>query len=69
MELEAKILNVDEEGKIRLSITALKMDEERGAFEEFAKQDAPKKEGAKPSPRSFGTFGDLLAKKGIGAKK
>ena len=65
-ELEAKILAVDEEGKIRLSVTALARDEERGAFEAFAKKDKP--EEGKGNPRSLGTFGDLLAKKGIGKK-
>ncbi|WP_437491769.1 S1 RNA-binding domain-containing protein [Sorangium sp. So ce1014] len=68
-EIEAKILNVDESGKIRLSISALRVDEERGQFESYAKGDRPGGAGgagdkvAKPAPRNFGTLGDLLAKK------
>jgi small subunit ribosomal protein S1 len=77
-EVETKILNVDETGKIRLSISALRADEERGQFESYAKAErsgveevadggsAPgstKKVAAKPAPRNFGTLGDLLAKK------
>jgi small subunit ribosomal protein S1 len=38
-EIEAKILNVDETGKIRLSISALRADEERGQFESYAKAE------------------------------
>jgi small subunit ribosomal protein S1 len=63
-EVESKIVRVEEDGKIRLSITALAADEERGQFEAFAKKD--KKEEAPKAPRSMGTLGDLLAKKGIG---
>ena len=69
-EVEAKILNVDESGKIRLSIAALRVDEERGQFESYAKAErsgggagAGNDKGAKPAPRNFGTLGDLLAKK------
>jgi small subunit ribosomal protein S1 len=78
-ELEAKILNIDETGKIRLSISALSVDEERGAFEAFKSSqegtpadgeaqasDSSKKpsapRNAKPTPRNFGTLGDLLPK-------
>ncbi len=34
-DIDTKILNIDETGKIRLSITALKADEERSAYEAF----------------------------------
>ncbi|UQA57410.1 S1 RNA-binding domain-containing protein [Polyangium aurulentum] len=34
-EVEAKIVGIDEQGKIRLSITAIAADEERSAFEKF----------------------------------
>jgi small subunit ribosomal protein S1 len=77
-DVEAKILNIDESGKIRLSISALGADDERGMFEAYKasqgkdKGEAPAKEGgegaprskekAKPAPRGFGTLGDLLAK-------
>jgi small subunit ribosomal protein S1 len=69
-EVEAKILAIDEEGKIRLSISALAVDEERSLYENFAKDKEKPAEGDKPkqNPRSLGTFGDLLAKKGIGKK-
>ncbi|MCC6558539.1 MAG: S1 RNA-binding domain-containing protein [Polyangiaceae bacterium] len=59
-DVEAKILSVDETGKIRLSISALKSDAERGEFEAYAKGGEKK---GKPEVRSFGTLGDLLAKK------
>ncbi|HEU4408457.1 MAG TPA: S1 RNA-binding domain-containing protein [Polyangiaceae bacterium] len=70
--IEAKVVRVDEDGKIRLSVTALRDDEEQAAFREHKKQAsseaagpaaaAPGKPGPKPPPRSFGTLGDLLAK-------
>lgn len=59
-EVEAKVLHVDETGKIRLSMSALKTDEERGEFEAYAKGDVKKN---KPEVRGFGTLGDLLSKK------
>ncbi|WP_437681642.1 S1 RNA-binding domain-containing protein [Sorangium sp. So ce131] len=68
-EVEAKILNVDETGKIRLSIAALRVDEERGQFESYAKAERSgagaggNDKAGKPAPRNFGTLGDLLAKK------
>ena len=41
-DVEAKILNIDADGKIRLSIAALGADEERGLFEAFKSgQSAP----------------------------
>ncbi len=73
-EVEAKILAVDPTGKIRLSISALGADEERGHYESFKSSQETKAEAApaeggaqqqrkeKPSPRSFGTLGDLLPK-------
>jgi small subunit ribosomal protein S1 len=75
-DVEAKILSIAEDGKIRLSFSALKQDEERASFEAYAKGEAaaegeasapagaPQKRGsAKPAPRGFGTLGDLLGKK------
>lgn len=59
-DVEAKILSIDEAGRVRLSFAALKVDAERGEFEAFAK--GSKKEQAQ-NPRGFGTLGDLLAKK------
>jgi small subunit ribosomal protein S1 len=64
-DVEAKILNIDETGKIRLSIQALKADEERGEFESFARAErtSPDAKSGKPAqPRGFGTLGDLLQK-------
>jgi small subunit ribosomal protein S1 len=74
-EIEAKILAVDESGKIRLSIAALGADDERGLFEAFKSGQTKPEEGApaaeqgkkpaakgKPEPRNFGTLGDLLPK-------
>jgi small subunit ribosomal protein S1 len=63
-EVEAKILNIDETGKIRLSIQALKADEERGEFESYARTErsGPEAKPDKPAPRGFGTLGDLLKK-------
>jgi len=73
-EVEAKILAVDETGKIRLSFAALGADDERGRFEAFKTQSAAGAEGAapaagdaaarnkeKPAPRGFGKLGDILA--------
>jgi small subunit ribosomal protein S1 len=70
-EIEVKILAIDESGKIRLSIAALKVDEERGEFEAYAQAErtSPKTAGPeKPAPRNFGTLGDLLKKSGSGAE-
>ncbi len=72
MELEAKIIKIEEDGKIRLSISALKVDEERGLYETYAKGDAKGEAkpgggqgGAKKGPpeRKIGTFGELLQQK------
>lgn len=57
-EVEAKILSIDEEGKIRLSVKALSTDTEREEFQKFSKAEA-----TKPETRGFGTLGELLAKK------
>jgi|GEM_PF-682509 small subunit ribosomal protein S1 len=67
-ELEVKILAIDESGKIRLSIAALKADEERGEFEAYAQAErtsSPKTPSGpeKPAVRGFGTLADLLPKK------
>jgi small subunit ribosomal protein S1 len=63
-QLEAKVVRIDEDGKVRLSVIALRDDEEQAAFREHKKSaDGARGEraGAKPAPRSFGTLGDLLA--------
>lgn len=61
-EVEAKIVAIDERGRIRLSVKQLAVDEERSAFESFAKK-TKKPEGGAPT-RGFGTLGDLFKKKG-----
>lgn len=73
-EVECKITKIEEDGKIRLSVTELRRDEERKDFESFKDAgDAPterKKADERPrAPRSLGTFGDLFAKSGITVAK
>jgi small subunit ribosomal protein S1 len=51
--LKAKVIEIGE-GRMRLSLRALKDDEERAHFEGFREQE---KKG--PAPHSFGTLGDL----------
>lgn len=64
-EVEAKILSIDEEGKIRLSIAALSTDDERGLYEAF-------KSGQGEGEASAGAAGEGEAKaagKGGGGAK
>lgn len=79
--VEAKILAIAEDGKIRLSIKAAKDDAERREYEAFTDRENAPAEGAEqaaakpgqpaggkkkpqtPSPKNFGTLGDLLAKR------
>jgi len=77
-ELEAKIVSIGADGKIRLSITALKTDEERADLAAYQKSEEKKQDPAVEKPvRGFGTLGDLLkgvkpaapAKGAAGAKK
>ncbi len=69
--VEAKILNIAEDGKIRLSIKAVAADAEKKDFNEYAKGGATEGGAAKgpPPQRGFGTFGDLLSKSKPAAKK
>jgi small subunit ribosomal protein S1 len=63
-EVETKIVNIDQEGKIRLSITAVARDEERSSFEKFkdtgsveaaeAGGDKPKAAEGKKAPQGAG---------------
>lgn len=58
--VEAKIIAIDDRGRIRLSVTQLAADEERKAFESYSQ----KKPDAPTAPtRGFGTLGDLLKKR------
>ncbi|HEY3815840.1 MAG TPA: S1 RNA-binding domain-containing protein [Polyangiaceae bacterium] len=59
-KLKAMVIGL-EEGKMRLSITALKDDEERKEFEGY-KGKGPGPEA--PAASGFGTLGDLLKKRG-----
>jgi small subunit ribosomal protein S1 len=62
-EIEAKVIAIDERGRIRLSIAVLGADEEHKAFEAFEQKS---KKTEKPQ---FGTLGDLLANKKRPAKR
>src|SRR5262245_45228095 len=46
-DVDAKILNIDEEGKIRLSIAALRTDDERGLYEAYKSAHAEGEAGEK----------------------
>jgi small subunit ribosomal protein S1 len=59
-KLKAMVIGL-EEGKMRLSVTAMKDDEERKEFEGF-KGKAPAADA--PATSGFGTLGDLLKKRG-----
>jgi small subunit ribosomal protein S1 len=52
-KLRAKVIEITED-RMRLSLRALKDDEERAQFEGFLRTDKPE------GNASFGTFGDLL---------
>jgi small subunit ribosomal protein S1 len=57
-KLKAKVIGL-EEGKMRLSLNAMKEDEERAEFDGFKSKEQKAPEQA----ASFGTLGDLLKKK------
>ncbi len=57
-KLKAKVIGL-EEGKMRLSLKAMKEDEERAEFDGFKR----KEQKAPEQPAGFGTLGDLLKKK------
>jgi small subunit ribosomal protein S1 len=62
-ELEAAVIAIDDRGRVRLSVTALRDAEERRAFETYAaaeKSDDTSDGGKRPT---FGTFADLKKKK------
>jgi small subunit ribosomal protein S1 len=56
-KLKAKVIGLEEGGKMRLSLRALKDDEER------ANADGYRAKEKEASPRGFGTLGDLLKKR------
>ncbi len=65
-EIEAKIVAIDERGRIRLSIAELAADEERKAYESFESQ-AKSPKGNADEPGRLATLGDLMAKFGTRA--
>jgi small subunit ribosomal protein S1 len=65
-DVEAKILSIGEDGKIRLSMKAVAEDTERQEFDAYAKGgggEKTQKAKVAAEPRNFGTLGDLLKKK------
>jgi small subunit ribosomal protein S1 len=62
-KMTAKVIDMAE-GRIRLSVRALKDDEERAAFDGFRQSE---KNAA--APHGFGTLGDLVRKAGQGPRK
>jgi small subunit ribosomal protein S1 len=53
-EVEAKILNIEPDGKIRLSVAALARDVERSEFEKFKDTDVAASPGEKPKVEADG---------------
>jgi small subunit ribosomal protein S1 len=60
-ELKVQVLEIDQSGKIRLSVTAAQRAEERADMEAYQKSQQPKGGGKK----GFGTFADLLKGKNL----
>jgi small subunit ribosomal protein S1 len=60
IEIDAKVMAIDDRGRINLSIVALNADAERREFEQHRSKGGGKTE---PTTRGFGTLGDLLKKK------
>jgi small subunit ribosomal protein S1 len=63
-DVDAKILNIDETGKIRLSISALGADDERGAFEAFKSTQGTQAAGASAGAGAAGAEGGAGAPRG-----
>ncbi|MFW5739518.1 MAG: S1 RNA-binding domain-containing protein [Myxococcota bacterium] len=60
-QLEVKILSIEDDGKMRLSIRALQADEERASFEKYTgKGESKSKEGR--GNAGFGTLADAFAR-------
>jgi small subunit ribosomal protein S1 len=61
-QIDAKVVEIDaKRGEIKLSIKALREDTERSAYQQYRQQVTRE--------AKFGTFGDLLAKKGLVSKE
>ncbi|GAC1351223.1 MAG: 30S ribosomal protein S1 [Polyangiales bacterium] len=63
MPLKAKVVGIDASGKIRLSIEAMKQDEERASFEDFREREQDRSKG------TLGALGQKLQAAGILAAK
>lgn len=63
--LEVKVVAIDEQGRVKLSLKAMLTDEERDRFEQFRKEEGRGREGK----AGFGTLGDLLGKVAVKAPK
>lgn len=59
-EIEAAVSAIDERGRLRLSVVALKSAEERREYETYS---GAARESGKEKQKGFGTLGDLLKKK------
>jgi small subunit ribosomal protein S1 len=60
-ELDAKVSAIDERGRIRLSVVALRADSERREFEAFEQKG--KGSPSEGQTKGFGTLGDLLSRR------
>jgi small subunit ribosomal protein S1 len=66
-QIEVKVLSIEDDGKMRLSIRALMADEERASFEKFSGKGKAKEDGGR-SP-GFGTLADAFARSQQGKPK
>lgn len=66
-QIEVKILSIEEDGKMRLSIRALMVDEERASFEKFSGKGKAKEDTSRSS--GFGTLADAFARSQKGKPK
>jgi small subunit ribosomal protein S1 len=64
--VEAKIIAIDEKGRLKLSIRALVDDAEKDEYRQFQQKTA---QPTGPQTRGFGTLGDLLAGGSKGKKR
>jgi len=55
-KIKVQVIEIDAQGRVRLSALAAAQAEERAEVEEYIKENQPKQKG-------FGTFADLLKKK------
>lgn len=60
-QLEVKVLSIEDDGKMRLSIRALEVDEERASFEKFSGKSKTKDKDKRPTS-GFGTLAEAFAR-------